>query len=247
MRPQLKGKVAVITGAGRGIGKAIATKLALGGATIVVNYSRSSGEAQELVNEIEGNGGSALAVQADIARQEDVQGLFAEVDARFGRLDILVNNAGIACSATLDETTEDIMDRLFAVNVKGTLFAAQQAAKRLKDGGRIVNISSSTATFPLPGTSVYAGSKAMVKTFTEVWAKELGSRGITVNTVIPGPTSPGMFDHAPEEARRMVAQSSPFGRIGTADEVAAVVAFLCSEEARWVSGQHVLVNGAAAA
>jgi 3-oxoacyl-[acyl-carrier protein] reductase len=136
---------------------------------------------------------------------------------------------------------------VFAVNVKGMVFCAQHVLPRMPAGGRIVNISSSTTLYPIPGLSVYTATKAAVRGLTEVWAKELGGRGICVNSVVPGPTSPGMADLAPPEVMEAVKKASPFGRIGAADEIAAVVAFLCSDDARWVSGQHVLVNGAASA
>jgi 3-oxoacyl-[acyl-carrier protein] reductase len=239
------GKVAVVTGAGRGIGRAVAERLSADGATIVVNYARSQGAAQALVDAIHHRGGRAAAIQADVGRVDQVRFLFTEVDRLFGRLDILVNNAAVTKGALLEEVGESLFDQMFAVNVKGALFAGQEAARRLGPGGRIVNISSSTTVFAMPGASLYAGGKAALRTFTEVWAKELGPRGITVNTVLPGPTSPGSFDDAPAQLRDQAAAASPFGRIGTAAEVAAVVAFLCSEDARWISGQHLLVNGAA--
>jgi 3-oxoacyl-[acyl-carrier protein] reductase len=240
----LRDKVAVVTGSGRGIGRAVAERLAADGANVVVNYGSSGEEADDLVRAIEGRGGRALAVRANVTKQAEVQALFSAVDEHFGRLDILVNNAGIAEAAPLEAITEEMIDRVFAVNVKGVVFAAQEAARRLGAGGRIVNVSSSTADFPLPGLSVYAGSKAVPKVFAQVWARELAPRGITVNSVVPGPTSPGMIDRAPEHLRAQVAGASPFGRMGTAEEVAAVVAFLCSDDARWVSGQNILVNGA---
>jgi 3-oxoacyl-[acyl-carrier protein] reductase len=134
---------------------------------------------------------------------------------------------------------------VLSVNVKGPLFAAQEAVRRLGPGGRIINISSTTTLFPMAGSSLYAGSKAALKTLTEVWAKELAPRDITVNTVVPGPTSPGSIDSAPQELQDRAAAASPFGRIGTTAEIAAVVAFICSPDASWVSGQHLIVNGAA--
>ncbi len=198
------------------------------------------------MSEIESNGGKALAIQADMSQVADIRRLFQTTIDRFGQLDILVNNAGIANSGAIAEVTEEDFDAVFAVNVRGVFFALQEAARRMNHYGRIVNISSSTSLNPsMPGIAVYAASKAAPKLFVEVLAQELGSKVITVNSVLPGPTSPGMFDNLPEEIREEAAASSPFGRIGQAQDIADVVAFLVSEEARWITGQHILVNGGA--
>lgn len=236
-------KVALVTGAGRGIGRAVALRLARLGFTIAVHYGRSAKEAIAVVGEIEQAGGRAQAIQGDMGRVTDIEALFGEVDAHFGRLDVLVNNAGVVQSSPLESLSEELFDKVFAVNVKGSAFAAKEAAKRLNGGGRIVNISSSRVHFPASGTTVYAGSKAAIELLTAIWARELGVKGITVNAVAPGPTIPGMFERAPESMKEEARHSSPFSRIGTADEVADVVAFLCSDEARWITGQTILVNG----
>jgi 3-oxoacyl-[acyl-carrier protein] reductase len=241
----LTGKVAIITGASRGIGRAIAHRLAQDGASIVVNYGRSADQAKELVSSIESEGGKALAVQADMSQVDDIRHLFQEAVDRFGQLDILVNNAGIAKRMFVAEVTEADFDEVFAINVRGVLFAMQEAARRMNDGGRIVYISSSTSIYPSAGLAVYAASKAAPKLFTEVLAQELGGRGITVNSVVPGPTSPGMFDNAPPEEKKAAVESSPFGRLGQAEDIADVVAFLVSEQARWITGQHIVANGGA--
>jgi 3-oxoacyl-[acyl-carrier protein] reductase len=162
-------------------------------------------------------------------------------------LDILVNNAGVGVPAMVGQITTAMLDSVFGVNVYGLVFCTQAALPRMPAGGRIVNISSSTTEFPIAGISVYTATKSAVRAFTEVWARELGGRGINVNSVMPGPTSPGMADLAPPEVREAVMRASPFGRLGTADEIAAVVSFLCGEDARWISGHHLLVNGAASA
>jgi len=239
----IAGKIALVTGAERGIGRAIALRLAAEGAEVLVNYPAGAAAAQAVVEEIARNGGRARAVQADIGVAEQVSRMFAGIP----RLDILVNNAGIGTPALLADITEQMLDSIFAVNVKGMVFCTQQAIARMPAGGRIVSLSSSTTNFPIPGISVYTASKAAVRAFTEVWAKELGGRGINVNSVMPGPTSPGMADLATPEIKEAVMRASPFGRMGAADEIAAVVAFLCGEDARWISGQHLLVNGAATA
>ena len=241
----LAGKVAIVTGASRGIGRAIAQRLAQGGASIVINYGSSAEAADELVSIIKSEGGKALAVQADMSQVADIRRLFQQTIHQLGQLDILVNNAGIAKGGAIAEVTEEDFDAVFAVNVRGVLFALQEAARHISDNGRIINISSSTSVYPSPGLAVYAASKAATKLFTEVLAQEIGGRGITVNSVLPGATSPGMFDNLPLERREEAAASSPFGRIGQAQDIADVIAFLVSEEARWVTGQHILVNGGA--
>jgi 3-oxoacyl-[acyl-carrier protein] reductase len=171
--------------------------------------------------------------------------MFEAIDRDPGRLDIVVNNAGGGTNAPLTQITDEQISAMLGLNLLGPLHVAMEAARRLGEGGRIVNIGSSFGEFPTAGGSLYAAPKAALKTFTEVWAKELGRQGVTVNTVIPGATSPGMIDSAPDIYKEAYAKASPFGRYGRAEEVAAVVAFLCSAEASWVSGTHVLVNGAA--
>ncbi len=244
MKP-LTNKVAIVTGASRGIGQAIAQRLAQDGATVVINYRSGADEAKDVVEGITSKGGEAIAIQADVSQVPDIRHLFQTVIDRFGHLDILVNNAGIGRRALVAEVSEEDYDAVFTVNVRGVLFALQEAARRMPEGGRIVNISSSTTLFPSPGLAVYAASKAAEKMFTEVLAKELGGRGITVNSVVPGPTSPGMFDSAPPEDQKAAAMSSPFGRLGRPEDIADVVAFLVSEESRWITGQHILANGGA--
>lgn len=236
-------KVALITGAGRGIGRAIALELADRGIDIAVHYNESRKEAAETVKQVEQLGVKACALQGDISRVADVEALFQSVDECFGRLDILVNNAGVVKPSPLESLSGEVFDQIFAVNVKGSAFAAREAAKRLALGGRIVNITSSRAHFAAAGTTCYAGSKAALECLTRIWAVELGAKGITVNAIAPGPTTPGMFDRAPDFLQSAALQSSPFARIGTANEIASVVAFLCSESASWVTGQVVLVNG----
>lgn len=239
----LAGKVALVTGAERGIGRAVALRLAAEGADVLVNYPAGADAANGVVAALRQAGGRGRAVHADVSRESEVRRMFADLD----RVDILVNNAGIGVPAALGDITEAMLDSVFAVNVKGMVFCAQAALPKMPAGGRIVNFSSSTTQFPLPGLSVYTATKHAVRGLTEVWAKELGARGICVNSVMPGPTSPGMADLAPPEVKEAVARSSPFNRIGAAAEIADVVAFLCSEQARWISGQHLLVNGAATA
>lgn len=189
----LTGKVAIVTGAGRGIGRAIAERLAQDGASVVVNYAKSAEGAKEVVEAIQAQGGQALAVQADMSKVSDIRRLFEQTIDHFGHLDILVNNSGIGAYIPLTEITEEQFDTTFALNAKGTLFAMQQAALHMADGGRIVNISSAATVISPAGMTVYAGSKGAVEKFAPIAAKELGGRGITVNTVTPGATSTESF------------------------------------------------------
>jgi 3-oxoacyl-[acyl-carrier protein] reductase len=188
MAQGLKGKVALVTGAARGIGKAIAMRLAQDGAAVVVNYSSSDQKAQETVALIEKAGGKAVRVKADVSKVGDVKRLFDACVSTFGRLDILVNNAGLMFTKPVVEVREEEYGRIFEVNVKGTFFCCQEAVKRVAEGGRIINFSSSTTAMMLPGYAVYVATKGAVEQFSHVLAKELGSKNITVNVVSPGPT-----------------------------------------------------------
>lgn len=240
----LEGKVALVTGAGRGIGREIALRLAREGATIVAHYSSSKGGADETVAEIARSGGRAVAYQADIAKRAEVAAMFERIDADPGRLDIVVNNSGVQAGGSLTELRDEDVEYVFGINVFGPLYVASEAAKRLTDGGRIINFASTLAKYPVGGSGLYSAAKSAVQSFTESWARELGARNITVNTVIPGATSPGMMDASPEY-RAYFENASPFKRIGRADEIASIVAFLASPEASWVSGTHIMANGAA--
>lgn len=240
----LAGKVALVTGAGRGIGRVIALRLAQDGARIVAHYAHSKAGAEETVAAVEAMGGSAVAYQADIASRAEVRAMFARIDADPGRLDIVVNNSGVSAGGTLAEVSDEDVAQIFGINLFGPLYIASEAATRLADNGRIINFGSSVAKYPLAGAGLYSAAKKAIESFTESWARELGARGITVNTVIPGATSPGMIDASPEYTE-FFASSSPFKRIGTAEEIAAVVAFLASPQASWVTGGNILANGAA--
>ena len=240
----LNGKVALVTGAGRGIGREIALHLASDGAFIIAHYAHSEAGAAKTVADIEAMGGGAVAYQADISKRPEVGALFKAIDANPGRVDIIVNNSGVSTGGPLADVTDKEVDDIFGINMLGPLYIASEAAKRLPEGGRIINFSSSVAKYPLAGAGLYSAAKKAVESFTESWARELGARGITVNTVIPGATSPGMADSSPDY-HDFFANASPFKRIGKAGEIAAVVAFLASPEASWVSGAHILANGAA--
>jgi len=240
----LKGKVAVVTGASRGIGRGIAERLAKDGATIVVNYTKRAGEAEKVVSGIKGQGGNALAVQADVSKVEDIKRLFQETKKVYGRLDILVNNAGIFWAKPLLETTEEEYDQMFAVNAKGQFFALQEAAKHMAEGGRIVNISTGGTKLAFPGISVYGGSKSALEFFTKVAAKELGPKQITVNTVSPGYTETDMLSDP--QFRTIGIQASPLGRLGTPADIAQVVSFIVSDDGGWITGDTIQAGGGVA-
>ncbi len=240
----LQGKVAIVTGASRGIGRAIALRLSRDGAAVVVNYAGSESQAREVVADIEKAGGRALAVRADVSRTAEVERLFDSTLEHFGRLDILVNNAGVILYKLLAETTEEEFDRLFAINVKGTFFACQQAAKVMADGGRIINLSTSITALLLPTYAAYAASKGAVEQITRILAKELGSRRITVNAVSPGPTDTELFGQdKTEQDKQRFGQMAALGRLGQPRDIADVVALLASEDAQWITGQNIRANG----
>lgn len=240
MSSSLQGKVAVVTGSSRGIGRAIAERLAADGAAVVINYVRGEQAAQEVVNAIRGSGGQAIAVRADVARPAEVKRLFAEARSAFGTPDIVVANAGVAVVKPLAENAEEEFDFVFGANAKGVFFTLQEAARQVRDGGRIVVVSTGGTRMLMSGTALYLGSKGAVEQFVRVLSRELGPRNVTVNALSPGFTD---TDLLPGRDRAVAAGASPFGRIGEPAEVAAVAAFLASNDARWVTGQNVGAGG----
>jgi 3-oxoacyl-[acyl-carrier protein] reductase len=243
----LTGKVAIVTGASRGIGRAVAERFAQDGAAVVVNYSQSAAQAQEVVVTIESRGGQAVAIQADMSRVPEIRRLFRETITRFGHLDILVNNAATFILKPLAEVTEEEFDTVLALNARGPFFAMQEAVRVMPDRGRIINISSGATTVGAPGLSAYLAGKAALEQLTMVLANELGPRGITVNTVSSGLTETKMLDDLvalwPPEMKMILIQRTALGRLGQPQDVADVVAFLANDDARWVTGQNIHADG----
>jgi 3-oxoacyl-[acyl-carrier protein] reductase len=241
----LSGKVAIVTGSSRGIGRAIVERFAQDGAAVVVNYARSTGEARDVVAGIEAKGGKAIAIQADASVVADIRRLFRETIAKFGHLDIVVNNAGAIPSGgpkPIAEVTEDALDAAFALFARGPFFVMQEAARALPDGGRIINISTMATVILPPMTSTYAGSKAALEAFSGVLAAELSSRRITVNCVLPGAVETKMLRELPKEMQDGYEQLTPLG-IGQPRDIAGVVALLAGEEGRWITGERIRCAG----
>jgi 3-oxoacyl-[acyl-carrier protein] reductase len=240
----LDGKTAIITGSSRGIGRAIAEQLADLGANVVINYVSSPDKAKEVVEGIIQKGGKAIALHADLGKMSDIEALFTNTITEFGKVDILVNNAGLMITKPLAEVTEADFDRQFALNVKGTFFACQQAMKHMENYGRIVNISTSVIGQMFPSYSVYAGTKGAVEQFTRQLAKEFGSKQITINAVAPGPVNTELFQAGKTEQQiEGMKKMNAFGRLGEPEDIADVIEFLVSAKSQWVTGQTIRVNG----
>lgn len=244
MMNDLQGKVAIITGSSRGIGRTIAEKLAEQGAAVIINYSSSPELAEEVVQGIQKKGGRAAAVQADISKPEQIARLFLETKDKFGKIDIVINNAGIMINSLIGDATEEQFDRQFAINVKGTYFSCQQAFLHLEQGGRIINFSTSVNGQMFPAYSIYAGTKGAVEQFTRQLAKEFGAKGITINAVAPGPVATELFLEGKSEAQlEGLKKANAFGRIGEPEDIAGVVSFLSGDQSAWITGQTLRVNG----
>jgi 3-oxoacyl-[acyl-carrier protein] reductase len=244
---KLTGKVAVVTGASKGIGAGIAQELAAQGAAVVVNYASSKEGAEKVVAGITKAGGNAIAVGGSVAKSEDIEKLFAETKKAFGKVDILVNNAGVYGFQTLEAITAEDFDWMYGTNVKGLLLATKAAVALFpEEGGSVINIGSVASEAGAPATAVYAGTKGAVDSITRVLAKELGPKKIRVNSVNPGPVVTEGFKSAGVEGsdfeKQMVA-STPLGRVGQPQDVATVVAFLASDDARWVTGSLLQAAG----
>jgi 3-oxoacyl-[acyl-carrier protein] reductase len=239
-------KAALVTGASRGIGAAVARRLASEGFGVVVNYSRGSADAETLVREIEQAGGRAVAVQADVADPAGIGQLFDAAEQAFGGLDVLVNNAGVMRLAPVADTDDAALDAQLAVNLSGVFRGMREAARRLRDGGRIISFSSSVVGLYQPGYGVYAATKAAVEALTHILAKELGPRRITVNAVAPGPVDTELFTTGKSDAQiDAITRTIPLGRLGSPDDIARVVSFLAGPDGGWVNGQVLRANGGA--
>jgi len=240
-------RVALITGASRGIGAAIARRLAADGFAVALNYASNTAEADALVAELTRGGASAIAIQADVSQADQVGAMFTTVEQQLGRIDVLVNNAGILKTAPLAQTSDAQYLQHFAINTQGVFNTLREAATRLNDGGRIINLSSTTLALNLPGYAIYNGTKAAVEAFTHVFAKELRGRAITVNAVAPGPVATALFlDGKTEEQISAFARMPPLERLGQPDDIAGVVAFLAGPDGGWVNGQILRANGGVA-
>jgi 3-oxoacyl-[acyl-carrier protein] reductase len=244
MQQSLRNKTAIITGASRGIGKAIALKLSKIGASVVINYATNAQAADGVASTIINDGGQAVAIRGDVRRVDSIESLFETTIEKYGKIDIVVNNAGTILYKNIADITEQEYDNIFDCNVKGLFFCCQQAARKMADGGKIINISSTVTKVMMPLYGAYAATKGAVEQITKVLAKELGPRGIAVNTISPGPVDTELFRQGKSEKQiQLLARMAAFGRIGTPEDIADVVAFLATEEANWISGQNICVNG----
>lgn len=237
-------KVAIVTGASRGIGAAIAARLAHDGFTVVINYAGNAAAAEEVAGKIEAAGGKALTAQADVSDPAAVRRLFDTAEEAFGGVDVLVNNAGIMPLATIADTDDAVFHQVIAVNLKGTFNTLREAAQRLRVGGRIINMSTSQVALLHPSYGIYAAAKAGVEAMTHVLSKELRGRYITVNAVAPGPTATDLFlEGKSEEVMDRFAKLAPLERLGTPQDIAGTVAFLAGPDGAWVNGQVLRSNG----
>ena len=243
---QNQGKVAIVTGASRGIGAAVARRLASERFAVIINYAGRAADANAVVDDIRSNGGRAEAIQADVSSPAQVEALFDKTETLFGGVDILVNNAGVMQQGlvSLSDTDDALFDKIVAVNLKGVFNTMRVAAKKLRQGGRIVNLSTSVTALALPGYSVYAAIKSAAETMTMIFAKELRGRNITVNAVAPGPTATELFlTGKTQEQIDHMAKMPPLERLGRPEDIAAVVSFLVGPDGGWVDGQTLRVNG----
>jgi 3-oxoacyl-[acyl-carrier protein] reductase len=239
-----KQRVAIVTGASKGIGAATALRLARDGFAVAVNYSRSAADADAVVRTIEAEGGRAVAVQADVADPQAVAALFSRTEGELGSVDVIVNNAGTMKLEPIAAVSDENFDRVVATNLKGVFNGMREAARRLNAGGRIISLSTSVVGTYGPNYGVYAATKAAVEALTHVLSKELGQKGITVNVVAPGPTATDLFTEGKsDELIARITGTIPLGRLGTPDEIAAVIAFLAGPDGAWVNGQVIRTNG----
>ncbi|HEX7815028.1 SDR family oxidoreductase [Dyella sp.] len=244
MNQSANNKVAIVTGASRGIGAVVAERLAQDGFTVVVNYAGSQQAAEALVRKIEGTGGRALAAQADVADVTAVQRMFDAAETAFGGVDVLVNNAGVLQQAKIADSSDDMFVRLIDINLKGSFNTMREAGKRLRDGGRVINFSTSIVGTYLPTYGLYAATKGAVEAMTRIMAREMRGRQITVNAVAPGPTATELFlDGKSDDLVKHLASMNPLERLGEPVDIANTVAFLAGPQGGWINGQVVRANG----
>ncbi len=241
---QVQKQVAIVTGAARGIGAAVAQRLAADGFAVVINYASSSAEADAMVETLESAGHTAIAVKADVSKADDVRQMFDVTEQKLGKVDVLVNNAGVMKVMPLAETSDAIFEQTFSINVQGTFNTLREAAMRMNNGGRIVNFSTSVVGTNLPGYAIYAGTKAAVETFTRIFAKEMRGRNITVNAVAPGPIATDLFlTGKSDELIQQFSKAAPLERLGQPEDIANAVSFLAGPDGGWVNGQILRANG----
>jgi 3-oxoacyl-[acyl-carrier protein] reductase len=237
-------KVAIVTGASRGIGAEIARRLSADGFAVVVNYANSASEADSLVAQLVAEGGQAIAVKANVANADEVRKMFEATEQQLGKIDVLVNNAGIMKTMPIADTSDELFEQTFAINTRGTFNTLREASARMNDGGRIINFSSSALALNIPGYAIYNATKAAVESFTHVFAKELRGRKITVNAVAPGPVATELFlNGKTDEQIQNFAKMPPLERLGQPEDIANVVSFLAGPESGWVNGQILRANG----
>lgn len=242
--PSLAGKVAIVTGAARGIGAEIAIALAKAGAKVVINYKQNQAAADRVCTAIADFGGIVLPVQADISNAAEVSKLFAIAASKLNRVDILINNAGILLFKEISNITDDEFDRIVDINFKGVFYALREAATRLSDHGRVVTISSTVTQMMLPKYGAYAATKAAIEQLTRIFAREVGGRGITANCILPGPVDTELFRTGKTAADiERMANMAALGRLGNVQDIAQIVLFLVSDEACWITGQNIGANG----
>jgi 3-oxoacyl-[acyl-carrier protein] reductase len=237
-------KVAIVTGASRGIGAEIARRLVADGFAVAINYANSATDAEKLAEQLVAAGGVAAAIQADVASPDDVRRLFDATEHHLGKVDVLVNNAGVMSVQPLAETSDEVFERTFAINTRGTFYTLREAGKRMNDGGRVINFSTTALALRLPGYAIYNASKAAVESLTHVFAKELRGRNITVNAVAPGPVATELFlNGKTEEQITHFASLPPLERLGEPEDIANVVSFLAGPDSGWINGQILRANG----
>ena len=240
----VQNKVVLITGASRGIGAQLAQDLAAAGAKVIVNYAGNKAAAENVINNIRQLGGEAIAVQGDVRKPEDVKRMFDAAIDQYGQVDVLINNAGTSIIKPIKETTDEEFDQMIDINIKGTFNTLREAATRLADHGSVINVATSVTRLMLAGYAVYGATKVAVEQFTRVFSREVGARGINVNTVSPGPTNTELFlNGKSDELVKRLAGLNPFNRLGETVDISRAITFLISDEAKWINAQNIGVNG----